>query len=102
MLNYNYQGEFKSNHPLKISKTISIEQEVHLSAICYMPDEEVFVLGGWNTKQIVFYDSRPEHYFEYIMDIDSQHIFNLSNLEYLEDLKFLFVGDCFSGLSIYR
>ena len=102
MLKYDYRKDFKVSNPLRVIRTINIEQEVHLNAICYMPDEEVFVIGGWNTKQIVFYDSRSEHYFEHIMDLDTSHIFNVSNLEYLEELKMLFVGDCFSGLSIYR
>jgi hypothetical protein len=102
MLKYEFLKEFSSESSLTIQKQIQIEQEIHLSAMCYMPDEEVFVLGGWNSKQIKFYDSRADHFFELIMELDTQHIFNLSNLKYLEPLKLLFVGDCFSGLSIFR
>lgn len=102
MLKYEYNAELPALSPASVSRTIEIDQEVHLSAICYMPDEEVFAVGGWNSKLVSFYDSRPSNYFELIMEIETQHIFNLSNLEYLESLKMLFVGDCFSGLSIYR
>jgi hypothetical protein len=87
---------------LKIEKVLQMEEEVHLSAVCYLPDEEVFAVGGWNSKQICFFDSKEDHYFEPIMTISTQHIFNLSNLQYLEELKLLLVGDCFSALSIYR
>lgn len=102
MLKYEYNAELTAPESAVASKAIEIEQEVHLSAVCFLSDEEVFAVGGWNSKQICFYDSRESHKFELIMELETQHIFNLSNLDYLEPLKLLFVGDCFSGLSIYR
>jgi hypothetical protein len=67
-----------------------------------MPDEEVFVFGGWNSKRISFYDGRRQNYFEKIMEIESHCRFNVSNVKYVEDLKILLVGDCFSDLSVFR
>lgn len=67
-----------------------------------MPNEEVFVLGGWNSRKIAFFDGRKGNYFERIMEIDSHCTFNVSSLKYIEALKYLVVGDCFSNISVFR
>lgn len=102
MLKYEHTPNLKCPKLLEVERIVPIGEEVHLSAFCFMPDEDVFAVGGWNSKNVSFYDAKEENYFQSIMVIETQHIFNLSNLKYLEELKLLFVGDCFSGLSVYR
>lgn len=87
---------------LAVKNIYKIDEEVHLNASCFMPDEEIIVLGGWNSKKIAFYDTHKENYFQQIMSIQSQNTFNISNLKYVEKLRLLLVGDCFSDLCLYR
>jgi hypothetical protein len=89
-------------NPLQLKDSFQINEEVHLSAACYMSDEEIMVFGGWNSKNLCFIDTQKENYFQQIMNFSSQNTFNISNLKYVEKLRFLLVGDCFSDLCIYR
>ena len=67
-----------------------------------MSDEEVIVLGGWNSKTLCYIDNRKQNQFEKIMNLKTQNTFNISCIQYIEPLKLLLVGDCFSDLSIFR
>ena len=87
---------------LKITNVFSNFGEVNLKAVGYMPDEEVLILGGWNSKILQFLDMRQENYFEKIMEVRTPNTFNLSSVKYVEALKLLLVGDCFSELSVFR
>lgn len=79
-----------------------IREEFHLSALCYMADEDMYILGTWNSKKLLFFDANPENNFKKILEMETNHIFNISTIKYIDHLKLLLVGDCFSGLSCYR
>lgn len=85
-----------------IPKSVNINGGAHLGAVAYMPDEEVFLIGGWNDQILYIFDAHEDTYFEKIMEIQVQTAANISNLKYIDELKFLIVGDMTSSLTVYR
>jgi hypothetical protein len=86
----------------QLKKTISMRGGVHLNGICYMPDEEVFLIGGWNNQILSIYDAQSDNYFEEIMEIQILDVNHIANMKYVDELKFLIIGGFKSNLSVYR
>lgn len=82
--------------------SVSARGGVHLGGVCYMPDEEVFLVGGWNNRILAIHDAHPERYLQEIMEIQVQNLENIAFLKYIDELKFLLVGSFKSNLSVYR
>lgn len=75
-------------------------EEVHL-AVCHMREQDMVALGGWNSKQVSVYDIGQDC-LQMILQFQSQNTFSLSNISYVDSLRLILVGDCFSQLCVYR
>lgn len=86
----------------KLRRTVAVRGGVHLAGMCYMPDEEVFLVGGWNNGILAIHDADPEKYLQEIMEIQMKGLEHISFLKYIDELKFLLVGSFKSKLSVFR
>ena len=86
----------------EVVKTVEARGGVHLSAMCHMPDEDVYLIGGWNNKMLAIFDAQKDNYFEQIMEIQIEDVEHIAHLKYVDELKFLVIGDSKSSLAVYR
>ena len=85
-----------------LNKTISIRGGVHLKGLCYMSDEEVYLIGGWNNQILSIFDAQSDNYFEEIMEIQVNDVNHIADMKYVDELKFLIIGGFQSNLSVFR
>jgi 4-hydroxyphenylpyruvate dioxygenase-like putative hemolysin len=67
-----------------------------------MPDEEVYLIGGWNNQILSIYDAQSDNYFEEIMEIQVGNVDHIAHMMYVDELKFLIIGGFQSTLSVFR